>query len=267
VDACSHNKRSGMITQCVVCAQDFDVPATHAKIKKTCSHECSKALARERDRRNGKKKSERRKLGVEYVKRCTVCDAEFKPIKSSLTCSAACKKKADRLRSNKWYAANKDLKREHNNECQRRRYRANAQAKRDYANKWYKANRGKILRQIRTRHLANPERRRSIWRKDLQANPDRYRIKNRNRLARKRAALGKHTAEDIAAILKAQNHRCAYCRTKLRKGRSTHIDHIIPLARGGSNDRKNLQALCSTCNTTKSAKDPIEFAQELGLLV
>ena len=33
-----------------------------------------------------------------------------------------------------------------------------------------------------------------------------------------------------------------------------HLDHIIPRARGGGDDRGNLQTLCETCNTSKGAK-------------
>lgn len=89
----------------------------------------------------------------------------------------------------------------------------------------------------------------------------RYRAKE----AQKRGAAGKHTAQDILRILKAQRGKCAACHCSIKSG--YHVDHIQALSRGGSNWPKNLQLLCEPCNLRKKAKDPIEFMQELGRLL
>lgn len=81
-----------------------------------------------------------------------------------------------------------------------------------------------------------------------------------NRRARVRGAGGRFTAADIAAILIAQKGRCALCRKKFGKTRF-HRDHIISLADGGSNGRRNIQLLCEPCNLAKGARDPISHNQ------
>lgn len=43
--------------------------------------------------------------------------------------------------------------------------------------------------------------------------------------------------------------KCRYCLSV----ENLTIDHKIPLIKGGSNDRKNLQCLCKKCNGIKSA--------------
>lgn len=109
--------------------------------------------------------------------------------------------------------------------------------------------------------------------KRQRASKKRRRVKlatdQRNRRALKLKAGGSHTTSDINEIFKAQNGRCAYCKKNLRKPKKwgKHVDHIKPLAKGGTNDRKNLQILCQRCNVIKYDKDPLDFSRELGMLL
>lgn len=108
------------------------------------------------------------------------------------------------------------------------------------------------------RHRENAKK----WRKE---HPEKVRLYANNRRARKLGNGGVHTTNDIDEIMKMQKGKCAYCRTKL--GSTRQVDHIEPLSCGGSNDRSNLQILCKPCNLRKRARDPIVFAQSLGMLL
>lgn len=101
----------------------------------------------------------------------------------------------------------------------------------------------------------------------MEANPERARDHRRAARANRRAREqgGSYTASDVADILRLQRRRCAWCADRLTPG--YHVDHVVPLARGGENVRRNLQALCPPCNRRKSARDPIAFAQMEGRLL
>lgn len=131
------------------------------------------------------------------------------------------------------------------------------------------ANREKIAERARAYRAANPEKSRASANKWRAANPETYaQISaqgSRTRRARKRAAEGSHTVDDIQRIFEAQNGKCALCRAKV--GKKFHVDHIKPLSKGGSNAARNLQILCSACNIRKGASDPLVHARSLGLLL
>ena len=59
--------------------------------------------------------------------------------------------------------------------------------------------------------------------------------------------------EEIQALLRNQEHTCMYCYIDLRE-KSYHVDHIIPLAAGGTNSMNNLCISCPVCNLTASSK-------------
>ncbi len=89
------------------------------------------------------------------------------------------------------------------------------------------------------------------------------RILENKRRALSSKAEGNFTFEMIDEILKEQNYQCIYCFCDLRKVKN-HIDHILPLSRGGSNLRNNIQILCASCNIKKQARTHSEYLQVLS---
>lgn len=96
-------------------------------------------------------------------------------------------------------------------------------------------------------------------------NPDVVRAIASRRRARVNGAAGTHTAADIKSLKQIQRSACAVCRADIRK--NYHVDHVLPLALGGTNGKENLQLLCPTCNHSKSAKHPVDFMQQRGFLL
>jgi len=94
------------------------------------------------------------------------------------------------------------------------------------------------------------------------ANPDKVREFAQRRGSRKVGRLPRGTVNRIGG---AQRWRCAICACSIKKG--YHVDHIMPLARGGEHVPRNIQLLCQTCNVRKNAKDPIDYMQSLGRLL
>lgn len=77
------------------------------------------------------------------------------------------------------------------------------------------------------------------------------------RRLRKTGGNGSHTKADIEAQYARQRGRCYWCGTPTRK--NYHIDHVIPLSRGGSNGPENIVVACPPCNYQKHDKLPHEF--------
>lgn len=48
---------------------------------------------------------------------------------------------------------------------------------------------------------------------------------------------------------------CEHCTAKGHTTVGTHADHIIPKAKGGTDERSNYQLLCASCHGRKSLKD------------
>jgi 5-methylcytosine-specific restriction endonuclease McrA len=116
---------------------------------------------------------------------------------------------------------------------------------------------------------ATKERKRRLARARYKDDPARDIARVHKRRALKLRNGGTFTSQDVEEIYQAQHGKCAYCRVELSKSTMKyHVDHVVPLVRGGWNNKRNLQLLCGPCNQSKGAHDPIEFVRDkFGLLV
>ena len=153
---------------------------------------------------------------------------------------------AIKIKSAAWYANNKET------------------AKATHA-AYYAANSEIIKPKCAAYRAANPEKVAATISDWHAANPDARRIYALNRRAREKEAGGNLSKCLADKLFKLQHGKCACCKMPL--GKNYHMDHIMPLAKGGSNTDDNMQLLTAKCNMQKSAKDPIEFMQSRGFLL
>lgn len=141
----------------------------------------------------------------------------------------------------------------------------------------YLENRVKLLEQRRVRYEQNKDRELARNKRWSDANRERHRAINRDWskknpvaaraiVARRRARIagadGFYTKNDVIAMLAEQGGACRACGCDLVVS-GFHVDHVMPISKGGSNDRANLQILCPTCNRSKGAKLPDAWNREI----
>lgn len=97
------------------------------------------------------------------------------------------------------------------------------------------------------------------------------RAATQKRRARKRNNGGTYTPAEICHLLLLQHHRCYACNGRFKRQKSGsyefHIDHRIPVSKGGSNDILNLRLLHPKCNISKNNLTPQQWAQRQGWLL
>lgn len=74
--------------------------------------------------------------------------------------------------------------------------------------------------------------------------------------ARKRRKYVRGAFED--AVFDACGERCSYCLVPHPRS-SLRLDHVVPLADGGTNSALNLVPACDACNSEKSDKPLLVF--------
>lgn len=81
---------------------------------------------------------------------------------------------------------------------------------------------------------------------DKEEMPDRQRI-----ILRERRLL---TASMRYDVLRRDGFRCQICGATQKDGVLLHVDHIVPVSRGGRTEMSNLRTLCDRCNLGKGDK-------------
>jgi 5-methylcytosine-specific restriction endonuclease McrA len=164
------------------------------------------------------------------------------------------------------------------------RYAADPQKSLAASRRWREANperaRTSSRESARKARAVYPERFRDACRRYMNSDPEKRRCEARARYARniesrrlsKRVSEQKrrierersdvhHTPDDVRHQYALQKGKCHWCDKPV--GDDYHVDHIIPLSKGGDNSARNICISCPTCNSSKGAKLPHEWSDRL----
>lgn len=160
------------------------------------------------------------------------------------SCCKLCQNKA----TSAWWKANPERAKKINAKW----YRDNPERKKEQGARWYKENLERKNKTSVAWAKAHPELVRAVSAKWHRDHPELCRIRASKRRALKKAYQGQHyTVVDVAVLFEQQEGLCAYCHEPLA---SYHVDHIVPLSRGGGNGADNICLACPACNMSKSDK-------------
>lgn len=171
----------------------------------------------------------------------------------------------NKAKTSKWYKENPDKVKVYREEHQsdiaeyQKKYMAiyyekNANVFRLKSHEWSKVNpeRKKFADREYHKRIYDVESKREAVRAWRKANPEKHRAQLSKRRTRRMNAEGEYSGDDILSLYDEQQGLCAYCGIRLFD--EYHIDHVVPLARGGTNWPDNLLLACPTCNSSKGDK-------------
>lgn len=171
-----------------------------------------------------------------------------------------------------WHANNRDRSINKSKKWRENNYDRHLAYARVQASIYYAENRDAALQYAKKYRSIDDNRKKCIERaRDWGIlHPDRMKehgkIAAGKRRTRKTGAGGRFNRADILKLFDSQGGKCAYFKVCGSDFRHTkfEIDHMLPVARGGSSWPWNLQLLCRSCNGRKSARLKCEFEALIG---
>lgn len=157
-------------------------------------------------------------------------------------------KERDRATSKAWHDANKEKTRKAGREWAEK----NKERKKETARRWYIANAEDQRRRSREWAAANPDK---VKKNAAKKTAEDHKAARHRRKARKLNAVGKWSAADLRIVKSILGDMCLKCGSAER----ISVDHVIPLAMGGSNQPTNLQPLCTSCNSRKGSRSMADY--------
>ena len=145
----------------------------------------------------------------------------------------------DKRNKREWYEKNKE---HHTFKCKQ----------------WYRNNPEKYAKIQKNHKIKYKEYYSEYYKKWAEENRDKLRLKKHRYYSRKKRQLGVVSPDIIALLFEEQEGLCFYCNRELQ---DYHLEHKIPISRGGLHDDKNLCLSCPTCNLRKKDKTAEEFQQ------
>jgi len=164
-------------------------------------------------------------------------------------------------RQAEWYQANREHALARDKVYREKNKKRIAERKIEY----HKQNAEKINARSREWEAGNKERAAAAKKAWKAANPDAVRAHKQRRRERAKLVGGSLSGSIIPRLRVLQKERCAICYQPLCG--DEHLDHIVPLSLGGTNEDFNVQLTHGRCNMQKHAKHPVDFMQTRGKLL
>lgn len=187
----------------------------------------------------------------------------------------------NRERNRRWVADNAEAKRASVREwraknkervaASKKRYKqSHPESVKQWRKTFYERHKEQVLQEAEAWRANNPERAKAVAREWVEANRERVR-KTKSRwkqnnpdqsradchIRRARQFGVNHERFANSEVFERDGYVCQRCgvktlpRTHKRHPRHPNLDHIIPLSKGGTHTRQNVQCLCHSCNWKK----------------